>query len=366
MPETITALHEPDLAARLAFLKTPQAYGKHQPAPTCLETHMSWIFQVGHCVYKLKKPVRFSFLDFSSLQAREFYCREEIRLNSRLAPGIYQGLVALQWCNGAFSLCPEAQQPAPGQTVDWLVQMRRLPLHGMLPQRISSRHIKPADIDALVTVLGHFYRSAAPASVSENDYLARFAYEQDLNRQVLLHPRFVLRDAALAVERLAQALSLSQGGLRDRVAGQHVREGHGDLRPEHVCLLQPPVVIDCLEFNALLRQVDPFDEIAFLGLECDMLGAPWIGPHLLAGLAHVLQDTPRPALVHFYTAHRALLRARLAMAHLQDPQPRTPARWPPLAEQYIARSLAASQAVVSALHQDRLGQPWPDPAPWQA
>jgi aminoglycoside phosphotransferase family enzyme len=124
-----------------------------------------------------------------------------------------------------------------------------------------------------------------------------------------------------------------------------VLDGHGDLRPEHVCLLQPPVVIDCLEFNAAMRQVDPFDEVGYLGLECGMAGAPWIAARLLEGCATALGDRPHPALQQLYIAQRAMLRARLALAHLLDPVPRTPDRWPVRARRYIERATAALDAI---------------------
>jgi aminoglycoside phosphotransferase family enzyme len=105
------------------------------------------------------------------------------------------------------------------------------------------------------------------------------------------------------------------------------------------------VVIDCLEFDASLRQVDPFDEIAFLGLECEMAGAPWILPQLVVGCAAALGDAPPAPLMSLYTAHRALLRARFAAAHLLDAAPRTPHRWLPLARRYIARAEVALDAL---------------------
>jgi aminoglycoside phosphotransferase family enzyme len=112
-------------------------------------------------------------------------------------------------------------------------------------------------------------------------------------------------------------------------------DGHGDLRPEHVCLNTPPVIIDCLEFSERLRQVDPFDEITYLGLECTRLGAPWIGPRLLARLSAALDDPVKPRLLRFYAGYRACVRARLALAHLDDPCPREPERWPHLAREYL-------------------------------
>ena len=341
----------PDLADKLAFLQRSTAYGAAASPPECIETHMSWVFLVGDQVYKLKKPVRFPFLDFTTLAAREFYCREEVRLNRRLAPGVYRGLMALQWHDGAFELLPETQAhlhtrtSGSVETVDWLVCMRRLPGDRMLDQLIAQDRVAPEDIDALVAVLGAFYRSAPAVALSPDDYLARFQYEQAANREVLLRPQFQLPDAALAIDRLDLALAQGAGLLRERACGQRVLDGHGDLRPEHVCLLQPPVVIDCLEFNPQLRQADPFDELAYLGMECEVAGAPWIGQRLASGCAAALGDSPPAALMQLYTAYRALVRARLAMAHLLDPVPRLPDKWPPRASRYIACAMAALDAL---------------------
>lgn len=340
-------LQMPDLAAKLRFLQSASSYGDTGSALTCIETHMSWVFLLDKLVFKLKKPVRFPFLDFTTLESREFYCHEEVRLNARLAPGVYLGVVALLWHEGAFSLVPQGRLPACGTVQDWLVVMRRLPLPHMLDQRIARQQVGAPDLEALIGVLGHFYREAPTAPVSAHDYLARFSRELALDRAVLLRPEFQLREAAKAIDGLGQALVLCASALRERVLCDWVRDGHGDLRPEHVCLLQPPVVIDCLEFNPQLRQLDPFDEIAYLALECRMAGASWMGPVLVSGLARALGDAPPAALLSLYTARRALLRARLAMAHLLDPQPRRPEKWRPLALRYLAHSFAASQAVIS-------------------
>ena len=124
-------------------------------------------------------------------------------------------------------------------------------------------------------------------------------------------------------------------------------EGHGDLRPEHVYLLGRPLVIDALEFNAALRQVDPLDELAGLALECERLGAPWIGPRLYARCAAALGGPPDPALLALYRLIRALRRARLALAHLAEPAPRTPGRWAPRARSYLRLVTEASACASS-------------------
>jgi aminoglycoside phosphotransferase family enzyme len=350
----------PELEAKLQFLQSVAAHAGSDGPVESIETHMSWVFLAGDRVLKLKKPVRHAFLDFSTLQAREFYCREELRLNARLAPGVYLDVLALQWHDGNFALLPAQRLPAQGQTVDWLVLMRRLPARQMLDQRIAAGDVTPAEIDALLGVLVDFFGRAPAVAVEPAEYLQRLQREQQTNRQVLLDPRWELPGSAPALNRLDAALHDQAPALQARAAQGRVLDGHGDLRPEHVCLLQPPVVIDCLEFNEALRQVDPLDEIANLGLECELAGAPWIAVRLFDGLALALGDRPRPELLHLYTAQRALLRARLALAHLLDPVPRTPDKWPVRARRYIERALTALDAI-DALGPLRVAPPVPRP-----
>ena len=120
-----------------------------------------------------------------------------------------------------------------------------------------------------------------------------------------------------------------------------VVDGHGDLRPEHICFTEEIAIFDCLEFNAELRQVDPFDELAFLGVECALLGATVLGAEVIAQVGALLRDSPSQRLISLYSAWRAVLRARLAVAHLLDPLPRLPEKWEPLASRYLALAEAA-------------------------
>jgi aminoglycoside phosphotransferase family enzyme len=336
----------------LRQLGAPPAHARYAgvvSAVETIETHMSWVFVVGDHVVKLKKPVRYAFLDFSTPAAREACCREEVRLNSRLAPGVYRGVMALQSRAGRLQVVPEAEADASAATIDWLVWMRRLPRERMLDHAIAEGRVTLEDVDTLAAALITFYRGATEVEVDAGEYIARFAREQALLHDLLLRPGFTLDAAAIALERFAVALQRHAASLRARAVQRRIVDGHGDLRPEHVCLLRPPVVIDCLEFNAALRQVDPLDELAFLALECELGGAAWIGPRLVARYVAALDDRPDAVLLPLYTAYRALLRARLAVAHLLDPQPRTPARWRPLAQRYVDRALIALEATEIAV-----------------
>jgi len=336
MPADLPSAPSASTEEKLRFLASPAAHGGVRP--DLIETHMSWLFVAGDRVLKMKKPVRTPFLDFSTLAERESNCREEVRLNRRLAPDVYVGVVPLAATgDGRMAL----GATAGAQPVEWLVEMHRLPADRMLDAAIRSSTAGPADIERLGERLAGFFRAARRVELSAAAYLQRFDALQAANREVLLRPAF---DSLAAGPVLAGADALRSrhaAALGERAAGGHLREGHGDLRPEHIALDGIPVVIDCLEFNAALREVDPFDELAFLGLECRMLGAAWIEGRLVAHLARALGDAPPPAVQALYTAHRALLRARLSAAHLLDAHPRTPGRWLPQAARYLAEARAA-------------------------
>ncbi len=324
---------------------------RSEPGTETVETHMSWVFLRADRVFKLKKQVSHPFLDFSTPAAREHACREELRLNARLAPQVYLGLMAAQWVDGAWQLRPESALDAAVPVTEWLVCMRRLPAERMLDRAIVSNAVDIEQVDALIAVLVDFYRTATRLQPDPAEYLGRLRHEQAVNRGVLLHPRIGLPDAERALDALDSLIVRHEPLLRERLRQGCVVDGHGDLRPEHVCLLGRPVIIDCIEFNAALRQVDPFDELAYLAMECYRAGATWAGRRILRSCMKALASPPSTALLALYTAFRAMLRARLSLAHLLDAEPRTPQRWEPQARSYLAcarRALARRSAISGA------------------
>jgi aminoglycoside phosphotransferase family enzyme len=319
-------------AEKVRHLSRPSFYPHGPESVAVIETHMSYVFLAGDFVYKLKKPVRFAFLDFSTLDARERDCLEELRLNRRLAPGVYLSVVPL-------TLDPSCalRLRGEGEIVDWLVEMRRLPEAKMLDRLLRERSLDDAEIDRLSNALARFYRCAERTGLSPSEYVDRFLREHAENRSVLMRRDFALDHdrVPLLLDRLELGLRSFSPLLEERVRSHHVVDGHGDLRPEHICLGDPLVIFDCLEFNHELRQVDPFDELAFLDIECVLLGAPETGPRLIARMMEKMGDAPPAALVALYAACRAVLRARLAVAHLLDSSPRDSAKWEPLAARYL-------------------------------
>ncbi len=295
------------------------------------ETHMSWIFLAGDTVYKLKKPVRFPYLDFSTLARREAACRAEFTLNRRLANGIYVDVVPLSQTPQGLSLSGD------GEVIDWLVKMRRLDEDGTLEHAILAGSVDRWQVDRLATTLIDFYRHARRVFIAPPLHLADWQDALADNRKVLLDPRLHLPCGLIGWIDAAQRRFLAVRGdlLAQRCRDRMIVDAHGDLRPEHIWLGDPVRIIDCLEFNARLRAIDPFDEIAFLSLECERLGAAWVGRHLWRRMRAALRRVAPEELFLFYRSYRATLRARLAIAHLLEPNPRTPEKWPRLAARYL-------------------------------
>ena len=322
---------EPPLSEKVKFLSEAHARGRFPGETLALETHMSWVFLKGDTVFKLKKPVRFSYLDFSTLARREAACRAELRLNRRLAPTVYVDVVPLRLGSEGLSVGGE------GETVDWLVVMRTLDRRCMFDHVLESNHVGPLQIDHVTQILAPFYRGAARSLLSPSSHLREWERNVSENRKVLLQPVFGLPAGQIwRIDRIQRRfLAERRDLLIGRVRAKRIVDGHGDLRPEHIWLGDPPQIIDRLEFNDRLRAVDPFDEVAFLGVECERLGAAWVGRRIMQKLAPALHDAIPEALFRFYRCYRATLRARLTIAHLLEPKPRTPDKWPRLARVYL-------------------------------
>ena len=320
------------LAEKVRFLSSPSAYPHTTTNVEVKETHMSWIFLVDDRAYKLKKPVKYPFLDFSTLRRRRFYCEEEIRLNRRLAGETYLGTVPLR-----FERAGGLNLSGQGRIVDWLVEMKRLSPADMLDTRLIENRVTEADVREIGDLMATFYENCTPEIADGDLYLRHLDTEQAINRTVLERADLGVGNAAApALDAVDRALETLAPVIGQRIADGFVVEGHGDLRPEHVHLGCPIQVIDCLEFNRAMRIVDPYDEINYLGLECALLGAPWIRGVLLDMLATKLGSPPDRSLLALYGGFRALLRARLCMAHLLEPPVRHPEKWKPLALSYIA------------------------------
>ena len=319
------------IEAKVAFLKQPGLFRDGSARVDVVETHMSWVFLTDSYAYKLKKPVRSDFVDFRTLEARRRDCEEEVLLNRRLAPDVYLGTVPVTVASDGH-----LELQGRGEAVDWLVKMRRLPEERMLDSLIRKRAVPAAAIRRLVEKLIALYRASPSADVEPSAYRCRLMENAAANARELMAPRYTLpqdRIAGIVATQLA-LLDREPELFENRAREGKIVEGHGDLRPEHVCLESEPVIIDCLEFNREFRILDAADELAFLAMECERLGGHEVSRSIMDTYRRTSGDDPPERLLSFYKSFRACLRAKLAILHLRD-QGSDRRRWSKLALAYL-------------------------------
>lgn len=324
MHSTQSCAPEVTLESKVAFLRHANSLDELAYRVEAIETHLSWVFLTGGHAYKLKKPVVGDLLDFRTVAARHYYCDEELRLNRRLAPDIYIGLVPLSLStSGHLQLGPD------GAVVDWLVKMHRVPARQMLDYGLRRGTVVAADIVRIAARLTAFYRNAASEAIAPGAYRERLSQgiEQNLRELSLHHYRLPLERVRSLCRAQHAFVARRAPWFDERVHAGRIVEGHGDLRPEHVRLAPSVAVIDCLEFARALRIVDPADELGFLALECERLGEAAWGELLLRSYSERSGDCPPAPLVHFYQGYRATVRARIAVKHLDEEKFRYSPAW---------------------------------------
>jgi uncharacterized protein len=280
-----------------------------------LETHVSWLFVTDHFVYKLKKPVRFDFVDSSKPELRHRACRDEVQLNCRLAPDVYLGTLPITRCG------PDGLELAGrGEPVDWVVQMRRLSGSDALDRRLREGRVAADDEAAVAELLSEFYRRRPPDATSGEQYRADFERHIRAAAAVCIkHSSHYDRQRIRAiVGQQLRYLQVAAPVLDRRVSEEHVVDGHGDLRPEHIYLESPPAVIDCIEFSSELRRVDVLDDLSFLAMECDRRGHGQVGARIVAACQAARGDPIQPQLFDFYKSYRALVRAKVMLLRAEQ------------------------------------------------
>ncbi len=290
-----------------------------------IETHISWVFLRPDEVFKVKKPVNFGFLDFTALPGRRAACFAEVELNSRLAPGVYQGVVpVLRDSRGLHHVgpCPNEAAGGGGDVVDYAVHMKRLPQAARADLRLQRGELGVADIDALAACLARFHaRAAQGAHISEfgRVQVIRGNVEENFAQARSLLGPLASGDVESEVEQRQLGFLGSHAALFERrVEGGYIRDGHGDLRLEHAYMVDTgePVIIDCIEFNERFRFADVCADLAFLSMDLRWHGRVDLAERLLARYARETGDHELYALVDFYESYRAYVRAKVSALSL--------------------------------------------------
>jgi aminoglycoside phosphotransferase family enzyme len=342
-PEIAADSKDPPLEAKLDFLRDPHSFPDAPQTVGVVETHFAWVFLSKRFVYKLKKPIRFQNIDFTSVHTRRANCELEVTLNRRLAAAVYIGVVPLTFTGPR--LCLEGDGPA----VDWLVKMHRLPAELTLERKTEEGAVSTDAVRPLVRKLAAFYARAPRAPWTGARYRRHLARQASRYAEHLAEPALGLESMIVDKIAAAQRQFIDERAplLEARIGEGRVVDAHGDLRPEHVFLTEDPQIIDCLEFAADLRLLDAAEEMLFLALEVERLGGEALAADLLALYRELCEDPVDEALISFYRSQRAFVRALLSAWHLDEDIPADKAKkWRDRAHWYLA---AAHSSIHEAL-----------------
>jgi len=291
----------------IAALRRPDAWPDPRPEHVeTLQTHISVLLFGNDRVLKIKKPIRTDFLDFSTLEQRQRYCAEEVRLNADLAPGVYRRVVAITRVPGG-----EPRIDGEGPTIEYAVEMTRLPSRDMLARRLAEGRV-PDDLAPRLVVLLADFHDAAPRGPDVAEHgRAETLRERLAGNAAAASAGRTDPPASIVRTRFEQFLDELAPLLSARPAEGRIREGHGDLHAGNICLLDDRIVIyDRIEFEPAFRCIDVAAEIAFLAMDLDGHGAVRLADDVTAGYADRTDDPGLAPLQPLYRAHYALVRAK--------------------------------------------------------
>lgn len=305
----------------LAALGDPATYGAGVRDVQVIHTHASVVFLAGDRVYKLKRPVDFGFLDYSTLTRREAMCRAEVALNRRLAPDVYRGVVPITVEDGHVAI------DGNGTILEWAVAMKRLPDAACWSTRLAAGELQPEHARAVGRRLAQFHRTArrspAIAAWASFDRVAAACRDNitALRSRSSASPALVER-LHLATE---AALTAARPQIEARAAAGIPCEFHGDLRVEHVydlggvARVEDLRIVDCIEFSDALRHGDPAADIAFLTMDLRMHGGWALAAALERAWLEESHDAEAAALLPLYASYRSAVRAKVRAMQADDP-----------------------------------------------
>ncbi|MFZ5863270.1 MAG: AAA family ATPase [Nitrospirota bacterium] len=303
--------------ALLRALKDSSLYNHPVDRFEVIETHISWVLLTGLYAYKLKKPVDFGFVNFSTLERRRIFCEEELRLNRRLAPTWYLDVVPIT------GTTEYPRWGGPGPAIEYAVKMKQFPHDARLDLLLARGALTPERLDAEVSAIADFHARAAVATMEtpfgEPERVARRVQENLAT--IVEHPAdpgdlpLVERLEGWSLAEHAALMPVFSARKRDGF----IRECHGDLHLGNMAWVDDePVIFDCIEFNDDLRWIDVMSEVAFLVMDLRRRGAQILARRALNAYVEATGDYAGLRVMSYYHAYRALVRAKVACLRLSQ------------------------------------------------
>ena len=306
-----------DSSTLIKFMLNPDTYPFKPEKVEMLQTHISYLFIAGEYVYKVKKPVNFGFLDYSTLEKRKFYCGQEIKLNSRLSPEIYLGVSEIVSDKSILSL------DGKGEIEEYAIKMSRLPPDMMMDRMIFDKRIDKAIIKKIADKIAAFHQSADVNSdiskFGDIEIILKNANENFLQTDKFIGISLTQDEYNLIKDFSYKFIDNNKPILKKRVDENKIKDCHGDLRTEHICISDKIDIFDCIEFNDRFRYCDAASEVAFLAMDLDFLGEDTLSRYFVDSYIEISGDTDIYKIINFYKCYRAYVRGKVESFQINDP-----------------------------------------------
>ncbi len=285
-------------------------YGPH--AVELITTHASWVFLTPEYAYKIKKPVQFSFLDYSTVEKREHALQEELRLNRRFTKDVYLEVVEISSKDNRYYL-----ETAIGNRLDFALKMRRIDPLSQMDRQLDEGKVGPLHMKQLAEQIADFHNKAE----RRNHWLNLEALKEQFNDIKIIEDFILAHFGPQASKRIEESIRLSNQFLEEqfeymleRETAGWVIDGHGDLHARNIFLVDPPILFDCIEFNEAFRVMDILNEIAFFCMDLHYFGRQDLVAHFMEyylTLVPCIQNATDWMLFHYFKLYRANVRLKV-------------------------------------------------------
>ncbi len=307
----------PALPELITALSSPQIYPEGTARVKFIQTQMSCVFLTDEYAYKIKKPVNLGYVDYTTLEKRLYFCRQEITLNSRLCPEAYLGVVPITFDGSNFAI------DGGGATAEYAVKMRRLPDDKLLDNLLRQNAATPEMMDNVAIKLADFHKKA-----ETNERIAAFGgietitqnTEENFSQTQKYFGNSISEKQFDTIRNFTRSFIQTNKDIFERRARERrARDCHGDLHAQHICFCRDLCIFDCIEFNERFRYCDVASEAAFLAMDLDRFGRADLSRRFINNYISQSGDTDIPALLNFYKCYRAYVRGKVSSFKLDDP-----------------------------------------------
>ncbi len=307
----------PELPSMVQALLDPKAYPDATQHVELMQTQMSFVFLTGDYVYKIKKPVNLGYLDYTTLEKRQYLCQREVELNQRLCSDTYLGVIPITRNGNVFSVAGR------GEIVEYAVKMRHLPQSRMMNVLLSQNEITPEMVARVAQRLAEFHRKT-----ETNDTINPFGNlkaitvntEENFSQtEMYIGKTISINQWELIKDYTDNFLKDNSALFQKRITDGKIRDCHGDLHAAHICFTDGLCIYDCIEFNDRFRYCDVASEIAFLAMDLDHYGRLDLSRSFVDAYVGFSQDNELLQLLTFYKCYRAYVRGKVEGFKLNDP-----------------------------------------------